>query len=358
MSAKSPESLIARHEAFLNYEPVDRPLLGAWMGGYFPGEQFPNGISQWTKGQVLCPKDVCIDRFKKDYESLYEMHRKADDDFFYIGSAYWGVPWLEAILGCPVVAGNKTCWAESCLNHIEESDDLSFSPEGNQWLEALMLFTEKLVSFADTRFPVCPTLLRGPGDAAAAMRGSSNLIIDYMDAPETTKKFLSYCADVRLEVIARLNGVIPAWHETHAAGGYPSRVWSKRTVAYNQEDSAALLSPQLFKDILLPLERKMCQTADINFIHLHSGCIYPIEILLKDDSYAVLEINIDHDGSGASLGRMMPLLKLIQEAKRPLLLWGEIDDNGWNQIQTELSPVGLSIQPIIKTPEEMVRFNS
>jgi hypothetical protein len=180
--------------------------------------------------------------------------------------------------------------------------------------------------------------------------------MDYMDAPETTRKLLSYCADVRLEVLVRLNAVIPSWQGTHAAGGYPSRVWSKRTVAYNQEDSAALLSPQLFNEFLLPLEKKMCEAAKVNFIHLHSGCTYPIDILLEDDSYGVLEINIDHDGSGPSLGRLMPVLKRIQAAKRPLLLWGEIDDKDWKLLQTELSPAGLSIQPIIKTPEEMVRF--
>ena len=39
---------------------------------------------------------------------------------------------------------------------------------------------------------------------------------------------------------------------THAAGGYPSLVWSRRSVAYHQEDSAAVLNPSIFREFLLP----------------------------------------------------------------------------------------------------------
>ena len=35
MSAKSPEELIERHEAFLSRAAADRPVIGAWLGGYF-----------------------------------------------------------------------------------------------------------------------------------------------------------------------------------------------------------------------------------------------------------------------------------------------------------------------------------
>ncbi len=329
MSARPPQELLARHEAFLLRQPVDRPLLGFWLGGYYPAEQFPNGTAAWREGQALQPQDVRLERFLPDYERLWRLHRDVDDDFFYVGSAYWGIPWLEAILGCPIVAGQATCWAEPCLESLAERcleqlaapcleslaapslDRLTASPapsldrsaapcpdrlaadrlgaprlhrqtaspapsldrltashtpvslDDNRWWQCLLQFTRELVRFAAGRFPVCPPLLRGPGDAAAALRGAMKLTPEYLRDPAGVERLLAHCTDVRMEVVRRLAGEIPAWHGTHVAGGYPSKLWSRRTVAYSQEDSAALLSPKLFRRFLLPLHRRMCAAAEI-----------------------------------------------------------------------------------------------
>jgi hypothetical protein len=38
------------------------------------------------------------------------------------------------------------------------------------------------------------------------------------------------------------------------------------------------------------------------------------------------------------------------------LLWGEIGPSDWALLRAELSPVGLSIQPIVKCPEDIRRY--
>ena len=55
MSKLPPEQLLERHEAFLNYRAADRPLLGYWVGGYYPAEQFPRGTSAWQNATALQP---------------------------------------------------------------------------------------------------------------------------------------------------------------------------------------------------------------------------------------------------------------------------------------------------------------
>jgi hypothetical protein len=89
MSSQSPEALLPRHEAFLRCEKVDRPLLAAWLGGYYPAEQFPQGHHSWPLGQLLQPAGVCFEAFRQDYEALYRVHRQADDDFFYVVRFMW-----------------------------------------------------------------------------------------------------------------------------------------------------------------------------------------------------------------------------------------------------------------------------
>ena len=80
--------LLARHEAFLNLEPVERPLLGFWLGGYYPAEQFPTGTAGWRDGQELRPADVSFAPFAADYENLFRLHQQADDDFLCFGDQH------------------------------------------------------------------------------------------------------------------------------------------------------------------------------------------------------------------------------------------------------------------------------
>lgn len=340
-----------RQEAFLEYRPVDRPVIGPWRSGYYPAEQFPCGTARWQTGAVLQADEVSFAPFVEDYERLYGSQHEGNGDFGYVGSAYWGIPWLEAIMGCPVVVAAANCCAKPCFTSLDNVKGLAPDLDTNAWLNALLRFTQELVDFSAGRFPVCPSLLRGPGDTVAAMLGEMTYVTGFFDSPATMQALLDLCARTRLAVLDRLQAVIPSWHGIHAAGGYPSMVWSRRTVAYHQEDSAAVLNPSIFHEFLLPALRIGRRAADVNFIHLHSACLYPVGILLEDDSFDVLQINIDHRGMGPPVCNLIDTFKKIQAAGRPLLLWGEFDPEEWELIQSQLSPVGLSLQPIVQQTE-------
>jgi hypothetical protein len=356
MSSLSPESLLPRHEAFLRCETVDRPLLGAWIGGYYPAEQFPQGHHSWQVGQLLQPADVCFDAFRDDYETLYRTHQEADDDFFYVGSAYWGIPWLEAILGCAVHVGETSCWTEMCPVNRGDLLRPCFDLQDSAWFQCLMRFTRDLLQFAEGRFPVCMPLLRGPGDAACALCGPETVAMALIDRERWIDDLLARCARVRRDVVEHLRHAIPAWFGTHVAGGYPSKLWTARPVAYYQEDAAAVLNPRLFANHLLPLARLAKPLADVHFIHLHSSCLYMVDALLADDMFSVIEVNLDHPGSSPPLAQYLPALRRIQQAGRPLLLWGEIGPSDWDLLHGELSPAGLSVQPIIQVPGDIIHY--
>ena len=181
MSSRSPESLLPRHEAFLRRTRWTGRCSGAWIGGYYPADQFPRGHHAWQVGQLLQPDDVHFDAFRDDYETLYRVHREAEDDFFYIGSAYWGIPWLEAILGCAVHAGETSCWAEMCSVNRTGDAGPCFELADNAWFQCLVRFTQDLLQFAAGRFPVCAPLLRGPGDAACALCGPEAVAMALVD---------------------------------------------------------------------------------------------------------------------------------------------------------------------------------
>ena len=188
------------------------------------------------------------------------------------------------------------------------------------------------------------------------MLGPMKYAFGFMDTPEEMRTWLEFISTLRMRIIQELNAIVPTWHGAYVAGGYPSKVWSKRPTAYNQEDSAALLSPGLFTEFLLPCERRQCRAAEINFFHLHSACLYPVDILLNESCYDVLEINVDHEGVAPSLISLLPVLQKIQKTGRPLLLWGRFSQNDISLFRGELSPTGLSIQPIVDNIEQAHEF--
>ena len=94
-----------------------------------------------------------------------------------------------------------------------------------------------------------------------------------------------------------------------------------------------LLNLRLYGELLLPAARRTKPAAEVHFIHLHSACLYMLDQLLADDTFAVIEVNLDHAGSGPPLAKYLPVLVRIQQADRPLLLWGEIDARDWALLQ-------------------------
>jgi hypothetical protein len=114
--------------------------------------------------------------------------------------------------------------------------------------------------------------------------------------------------------------------------------------------------PRLLADHLLPLAHLAKPLADVRFIHLHSSCLYMIDALLADDTFSVIEVNLDHPGSSGPLAQYLPALRRIQEAGRPLLLWGEIGPSDWDLLRRALLPAGLSIQPIGRVPGDILRY--
>ena len=54
---------------------------------------------------------------------------------------------------------------------------------------------------------------------------------------------------------------------------------------------------------------------------------------------------------GPPVRKLIDTFKKIQAAGRPLLLWGEFSPEEWELIRSQLSPVGLSLQPIVQQTE-------
>ena len=164
----------------------DRPLeVGLLSGRTVPAR---HGVLANRRG--LAAEEVVFAPFAEDYERLCGSQLANDGDFGYIGSAYWGIPWLEAIMGCPVVVAAANCCAKPCLTSLDNVKGLALDLDTSAWLSTLLRFTQELVDFSAGRFPVCPPLLRGAGDTVAAMLGEMTYVTGFFDAPATMQELL------------------------------------------------------------------------------------------------------------------------------------------------------------------------
>ena len=109
------EATLARHHAFWRGEQTDRPLAGAYLGAYEVADVYLVA----EDNQLLEPQQIVPERFFDVFAARCEASERLGEDLFRPLSPLYCVPWLEAILGCPVRVHSQACWAEVLLAEDE-----------------------------------------------------------------------------------------------------------------------------------------------------------------------------------------------------------------------------------------------
>ena len=338
-----------RHRAFWIRQDTDRPLLGCVIG-FFVNERFPRLMEAMPAGLVK-PEDIRVDLFLEDCERLYQHYQEIDDDYPYAAAPFPGIPWMEAIMGCPVYSSETSFWVEPCVKDWEAWHWQRPCLE-DQWTRKLLELMQALVKHSNERYPVAPTLMRGPSDILAAMRGATQLPLDLIDFPDVMGRAAGLCADVWIEVGKAQLSLIPESSEGYMAGDAGLRTWAPDKVIWLQEDAMALLSPELYSKFFFPLDRHIAGEFPCTAFHLHGSALWGIDQLAGVPEIDVLELNLEAamcDIEGTFQG-----WKKIQ-ANKPLVIWRLYENDFWpwlDRTLAELPSRGLSIQVTVKDVEE------
>ena len=87
-------------------------------------------------------------------------------DFIWSSSIYWGIPWVEAALGCPLLLGSYasgSIHAEPLPGFIGPEDIPKFSMN-NPWVIMAKKFLEGTAKRSDGRHPLATIRMRGISD--------------------------------------------------------------------------------------------------------------------------------------------------------------------------------------------------
>jgi hypothetical protein len=324
-----------RHRAFWQWDPVDRPLIQVIHDAYIDTELVAAAMGE---GELL-PHQIDPRPILGEYDKVAAAREQIGDDTIGVAEPLLGIPWLEAICGCRVmVADGKSLWPESPGTEVTS---IAFD-EQNPWFQVLLDVIETVVDYADGRYAVGLSHLRGPTDVLAALLGTTGLFAGFYDAPERIASLADQVATVWLNVAWAEAEIVPRYR-----GGYGVRqfgLWAPDLAPWLQDDTSSMMSVDHYRQLFLqPMER--ISTFPYGVLHLHIPSLHLAEMFAEVPN--VRAINLYFDSPTVSLADAMPVLQRLQARRMPLILAKDVYEGfaleEYREILDGLSPRGLSV---------------
>jgi hypothetical protein len=334
-------ALIERHRVFLDMGDTDRPLFT--VRRRLDMRPPPFLAESVGEGSLIRPQELDTEAFLDWYGALLEEDNLVPDDGLRPAMPYFSIPWMEGMLGCTVRVYRTVLYAEPFLNSWEELDQVRFSLD-NEWFDKLMDFTRAMVARFGSRFPVCTSLLRGPGDMMASLRGRQELCLALYDRPDTIKTLAAQCARMWIEVAKAQLEIIPS-----CAGGYFSRyrIWMPGTTTALHIDFSSLISRAMFQELLLPCEREIAGSFAYPVYHMHASSLHVVDDLLEMENVAAIQVSVDE-----SLPRPRLIQTLGKMQQRKPIIVQRLSRSDVEDLAEVLSPRGLCLTFLVDTLEE------
>jgi 5-methyltetrahydrofolate--homocysteine methyltransferase len=340
------EDKIKKYISFWNGYPVERPMVGFSLGGWFSFQSY-SAMQRYRGAERLTPDMLSPERHFDDYDRITDPFEEIEDDVIHSVAPIPAFPWLEAMLGIPAQVGNESIWAKEGGFDYRETDKLNLSKD-NPWREKYLGFVSALQDRYGDRYPVGQPILRGTSDMVAALRGTQQMIFDLYDHPQEFQRLARACTDFFIGLVKDQLAVTKPFQ-----GGYVVEqftLWAPGGIVRMQEDASALFSPALYVEFLQEEDRRIASAFPYDVIHLHSSSLHLLDRFVDIEPQKCLEINKDQGGWGVD--RMLPLFKMVQSRGKRLIIRGKLDLEDLELLRKELSPRGLYLQIVIDKPEE------
>jgi hypothetical protein len=313
----------------------DRPLLGFFVESEYPLHRYPASRSL-PEGRPLVPEDFAVEDYLPDYDSLSDRHEAAGGDFIWAASSFWGIPWIEAAMGCKIIADHSTgsIHAETPADFDEEIPAFDID---NPWVQKGIEFLDKIAAHSCGRYPMATPRLRGISDILACLYGNENFVFKFFENPEKVDELISRITDFWISFAKTQLEHIPEFYG--GIGSFYYNMWAPAGTVWLQEDSAALLSPDIFRNHILGGVKRMVSSFAGSIVHMHPTGYYPYAEYLSTDMLA-LELHIDEGGPSAE--QLFDVHSRILQYK-PLLIWGSIPEKDLDWIFSKLPAKGLAV---------------
>ena len=306
--AQLTESIQRFKETFWERKSNGRPPVGIYEEDIFLPIKF---LRQPFTRSTVCPDDVNGGLVAGEYEHSFADQAVSCDDFMPFAAPWRGIPWLEAACGCAVQ------YSEGSLapcHFIGSADELAYVsiPAPNGWLDCMRRETERLQVQAPPDCWVSPSILRGPSDALAAMRGMTEFFLDLHDDPQAVENAAGRVNQTLMkEIDIHYSVVQPKLGGFAHLFGY----WAPGKTIMLQEDTLGMCSPSIYRDIFMQFNATIVKHLGPHvFFHLHTTGYQHYKHVLNIPGIAGLEMTME--SIGPTLRNLLPVLREILERTR------------------------------------------
>ena len=254
---------------------------------------------------------------------------------------YFKIPWIEAMLGCPIKMTEGQIWVDRYEGDVEEAIRRGINLKHDPWFQLYQAFLRQLQDRLGDRYPVSAnTLLRGTSDLAAAIMGVKEACIGWIEAPALMARLMRVCTDANLAVIEAGNKLLNPFE-----GGYMSgfALWSPGPVVRTQADHSTLLSARMYERQILPCDLEVIRACPFCIFHIHNNGLHVAPLLVEIPELDAIEIVVDPYPQGERKAYEIDAMRKIQEHK-PLIM--DVNFPTFEEaerVRDQLDPQGLCL---------------
>jgi hypothetical protein len=302
-------------DSFWEKKAADRPLVGVYDDRIF----LPIGFLRRSfRGSIVEPQDLTEGLAMTEYEYWFRDRTVTCDDLLAFSAPWRAIPWLEACAGCPVRYADGSLAPGHFVESAEALADLPI-PAGNGWFECLARQTARIENQLPPDCWVSPSILRGPSDILAAMRGITNFMMDLIDHPQAVRAAAGRVNRLLLDALdAHFARVKPKLGGYSHIFGY----WAPEKTIAIQEDTMGMASPAAYRDIFMEHNAEVVRRLGAYVLfHLHATGYKHYRDVLNIPGLGGLQIVMET--GGPTLRDMLPAFREILEKSRLILQVGD-----------------------------------
>ena len=262
---------------------------------------------------------------------------------------------VAAYLGAPVTYEWITVWfhrlADNSLENIEAS--LAYDPDNELWTATRDL-TEEAARLAEGEYLVAFADVGTALDILASLRGNQELLLDLIESPDLVNR----CQDKILELWCRYFSELKSIFDDAGQDGYTCWVpaWSSRPWYVLQCDISAMISPDMFAELVLPNLRKNVEWLDRSMYHWDGpGAIQHLDNLLSIEKLNAIQWVAGAGNPPEESEAWLPYYRKIAESGKGIIFHATDPDKVF-EISQKLPAERLAFSIDLGSPEEGEEF--
>ncbi len=231
----------------------------------------------------------------------------------------YGTVSLAPLLGAEIGYGEDTTWYYPTIKE-DDDENIMFNSNSYFWRFLQRIFGEINASSIENVIIGCPGF--SPGlDCLGALRGADSLLIDMLDRPDWVHRRLSEI-NIAYNKIYNKTYSLTCQADMSSAFGYFD-IWGMGKTSQVQCDLAAMFSPSMFDEFVVPYLTDQCSWLDNSLYHVDgTQCISQVDSLLSIKELTAIEFTPQCGIEGGGDPRWYPLYEKILKAGKSVQILG------------------------------------